>query len=265
MKAAKTVKQSAGLAGFRELSSALAEINKELGHEAVQIGIASKPQVTPTGILELERAIDLKGLPKGVITEVYGPQGSGKTTLAWKCIKGVGLTDGIAAFISLAFEGSDVRALPLQLGIALDSVVIGKPRTADEALVVCTKLYESKLFNLVVIDAFGALSVHKWAGDDETSQLKGKSQLLAELIRELNAQTARADAATLITRRMDPSKSMRAAAEQVIGNVAKIRLEMKKDVRGSEARFLTKVVKNDFGALSATWFDTTNWMPKKVK
>ena len=140
------------------LDRALADLDKQFGRGTVmKLGAQSKLQVdaVPTGCLELDLALGVGGLPRGRIIEVYGPESSGKTTVALHVVAEVQKKGGIAAFIDA--EHALDPAYAKKLGVNIDELYVSQPNTGEDALEIAEALIRSGAVDLVVIDSVAAL------------------------------------------------------------------------------------------------------------
>lgn len=142
----------------RALDIALAGIEKQFGKGAViRMGErASRDiQVIPTGCLDLDMALGVGGLPRGRVVEIYGPESSGKTTVALHVVAEAQKMGGVAAFIDAEHALDPVYAA--RLGVDIDDVLISQPDFGEQALEICDMLVRSGAIDCVVIDSVAAL------------------------------------------------------------------------------------------------------------
>ncbi len=154
---------TAGAAGAdkrreQALDAALKQIEKSYGTGAIMR--LSEDTITaiagiPTGALSLDLALGGQGMPRGRICELFGPEGSGKTTLALHVIAEAQKTGGIAAFIDA--EHAMDPAWAIKLGVKLDSLLISQPDTGEQGLEICELLVRSNAVDVIVIDSVAAL------------------------------------------------------------------------------------------------------------
>ena len=142
----------------RALDIALAGIEKQFGKGAViRMGErASRDiQVIPTGCLDLDMALGVGGLPRGRVVEIYGPESSGKTTVALHVVAEAQKMGGVAAFIDAEHALDPVYAR--KLGVDVDQLYVSQPDTGEQALEICEALVRSGAIDIVVIDSVAAL------------------------------------------------------------------------------------------------------------
>ena len=142
----------------KALGLALAGIEKQFGKGSImRLGErpATQIQVIPTGSIALDVALGIGGLPRGRVVEVYGPESSGKTTVALHAIANVQRAGGIAAFIDAehALDPDYARAL----GVDTDALLVSQPDTGEQALEIAETLVRSNAVDVIVIDSVAAL------------------------------------------------------------------------------------------------------------
>lgn len=175
------------------LETTLAQIDKQFGKGAImRMGQEERPpvEVIPTGSIALDIALGIGGLPKGRIVEVYGPESSGKTTLALHAIANVQKSGGIAAFIDAEHALDPVYAE--KLGVNIDELLVSQPDTGEQALEIADMLIRSGSVDLIVIDSVAALvpeaEIKGEMGDSHVGlQARLMSQALRKITGGLNA------------------------------------------------------------------------------
>ena len=139
---------------LKALDQCLAQIEKHYGKGAImKLGDAAGNtdiDVIPTGCLSLDIALGIGGLPCGRIVEIYGPESSGKTTVALHCIAQAQKAGGIAAFVDAEHALDPVYAK--KLGVDLDNLYVSQPDTGEQALDITDALVRSGAVDLIVID-----------------------------------------------------------------------------------------------------------------
>jgi recombination protein RecA len=141
------------------LSLAVAQIERPFGKGAI-MRLGAQPTaleiaVIPTGAISLDAALGVGGLPRGRVTEIFGPETSGKTTLALHLIAEVQQTGGIAAFIDAEHALDPVYAQ--KLGVKTDELLISQPDTGEQALEIAETLVRSGAIDVIVVDSVAAL------------------------------------------------------------------------------------------------------------
>ncbi len=141
-----------------ELEKALQKITKAFGEGAV-MKMGDRPElkidVVSTGILSLDLALGVGGLPRGRIVEIYGPESSGKTTIALQTIAELQKTGGKAAYIDA--ENAMDPKYAAELGVNIDDLLLSQPNSGEQGLEIAEMLIESAAVDVVVIDSVAAL------------------------------------------------------------------------------------------------------------
>lgn len=176
----------------KALDQVLSQIEKQygkgaimkLGEEAKDMGV----EVIPTGCITLDVALGIGGLPRGRIIEIYGPESSGKTTVALHVIAETQKTGGIAAFIDA--EHALDPAYAANLGVDLDNLYVSQPDTGEQALDITDSLVRSGAVDLIVIDSVAALTPKaEIEGDMGDSHVGLQARLMSQALRKLTAIT----------------------------------------------------------------------------
>ena len=175
---------------LKALDAAIAQIEKQYGKGSVmKLGDNSanmNVETVPTGSLSLDIALGLGGLPKGRIIEVYGPESSGKTTVALHCVAEVQKRGGIAGFIDAEHALDPVYAR--NIGVDIDNLYISQPDCGEQALEITETMVRSGAVDIVVVDSVAAL-VPKAAidGDMGDSHVGLQARLMSQALRKLTA------------------------------------------------------------------------------
>ena len=173
---------------MKVLDAVLLQIEKQygkgsimrLGDEAGSIEI----DVIPTGCLALDIALGIGGLPRGRIIEIYGPESSGKTTVALHAIAEAQKLGGVAAFIDAEHALDPVYAK--KLGVKLDDLYVSQPDTGEQALDICDALVRSSAVDIIVIDSVAALTPKaEIEGDMGDSHVGLQARLMSQALRKL--------------------------------------------------------------------------------
>jgi len=177
----------------KALDLALGQIKKRYGEGAV-MRLGEEParlqvEVIPTGALSLDIALGVGGLPRGRVVEVYGQEGSGKTTLAMHLMAETQKAGGLAAFIDA--EHAFSREYAENLGIDLDELLVSQPDTGEQALDICDTLVRTGAVDCVVIDSVAALvpSV-ELQGDMGDTHVGLQARLMSQALRKLAGSVA---------------------------------------------------------------------------
>jgi recombination protein RecA len=175
-------------AADRELKNALAQIEKQFGKGAImQLGESSilDVQGIPTGALSLDIALGGRGLPRGRIIEVFGPESSGKTTVALHAVASAQKQGGVAAFIDA--EHALDPGWAKRLGVDLESLLVSQPSNAEEALQIAEMLIKSNAVDIIVIDSVAALVPRtEVEGEIGDTHVGVQARLMSQTLRRLN-------------------------------------------------------------------------------
>jgi recombination protein RecA len=176
------------------LELAIASIDRQFGKGAImrlgQGGALDEISVIPTGALSLDVALGIGGIPRGRITEIYGPESSGKTTLALHVIAEAQRAGGIAAFIDAEHALDPVYAK--NLGVNTDELLISQPDTGEQALEIAETLVRSNAVDVIVIDSVAALVPRAELDGDMGDSLPGlQARLMSQALRKLTAAISR--------------------------------------------------------------------------
>lgn len=171
----------------KALDTALAQIEKQFGKGAVmRLGQNEAMQVEaiPTGSLSLDLALGIGGLPRGRIVEIYGPESSGKTTLALHCIAEGQKNGGYAAFIDVEHALDPVYARAL--GVDVDSLLVSQPDTGEQALEITEALVRSGAIDVIVVDSVAALVPRaEIEGEMGDAHVGLQARLMSQALRKL--------------------------------------------------------------------------------
>ena len=175
---------------LKALDAAIAQIEKQYGKGSVmKLGDNSanmNVETVPTGSLSLDIALGLGGLPKGRIIEVYGPESSGKTTVALHCVAEVQKRGGIAGFIDAEHALDPVYAR--NIGVDIDNLYISQPDCGEQALEITETLVRSGAVDIVVVDSVAALVPKaEIDGDMGDSHVGLQARLMSQALRKLTA------------------------------------------------------------------------------
>jgi recombination protein RecA len=176
------------------LDLALSQIERQFGKGAVMRlgarGILEEIAVIPTGAISLDAALGIGGLPRGRVTEIYGPESSGKTTLALHVVAEAQHIGGIAAFIDAEHALDPIYAK--KLGVNTDELLISQPDTGEQALEIAETLVRSNAVDVIVVDSVAALVPRAELDGDMGDSLPGlQARLMSQALRKLTAAIAR--------------------------------------------------------------------------
>ncbi|HVZ14950.1 MAG TPA: recombinase RecA [Bauldia sp.] len=180
----------------KALDAALSQIERSFGKGSImRLGHADKPievATISTGSLGLDIALGIGGLPRGRIVEIYGPESSGKTTLALHAIGEAQKAGGICGFIDAehALDATYAR----KLGVNLDELLISQPDTGEQALEIVDTLVRSGAIDVLVVDSVAALTPRAEIEGEMGEQLPGlQARLMSQALRKLTASISRSN------------------------------------------------------------------------
>jgi recombination protein RecA len=184
----------------RALEAALSQIDRAFGKGSVMkmgardLGVAT--DAVSTGSLGLDIALGIGGLPRGRVIEVYGPESSGKTTLALHVVAEIQKKGGIAAYIDAEHAMDPVYAK--KLGVDIDEMLISQPDTGEQALEICDTLVRSGGVDIVVVDSVAALTPKAELEGEMGDQLPGlQARLMSQALRKLTASISKSNTIVL--------------------------------------------------------------------
>ena len=200
----KTAKQATALDGAdakkKALDTAITQIEKAYGKGTIiKMGENPKMNVSAvsTGSLTLDLALGVGGLPRGRIVEIYGPESSGKTTVALHAIAEVQKAGGEAAFIDAEHALDPVYAKAL--GVNIDELLVSQPDSGEQALEICEALVRSNALDIVVIDSVAALVPQQEIdGDMGASHVGLQARLMSQALRKLSGIIAKTNCIVIV-------------------------------------------------------------------
>ena len=243
----------------KALEMAISQIEKSFGKGAIMRlgadGIAEGIQVIPTGSLSLDIATGIGGFPRGRVIEIFGPESSGKTTLALNAIAQAQLSGGAAAFID-AEHALDV-SYAQRLGVKIEDLLISQPDTGEQALEVTEMLVRSGAVDIVVIDSVAALVPRAEIEGDMGDSLPGlQARLMSQALRKLTAAISKSLTTVVFINQIRMKIGVMFGSPETTtgGNALKFYSSMRLDIRRIEnlkenqetigGRVRVKVVKN---------------------
>ena len=177
----------------KALDTAVKQINKDFGDGSIMmLGQNTKMQISaiPTGSLTLDMALGVGGLPRGRITEIYGPEASGKTTLALHCVAETQKLGGYAAYIDAEHALDPLYAR--NLGVNIDELLVSQPDSGEQALEIAEALVRSNAIECLVIDSVAALVPQQEIdGEMGDSHVGAQARLMSQAMRKLSAVISR--------------------------------------------------------------------------
>jgi recombination protein RecA len=179
------------------LELAISQIERQFGKGSVMRlgsgGPLEEIAVIPTGAITLDVALGVGGLPRGRVTEIYGPESSGKTTLALHVVAEAQRLGGIAAFIDAEHALDPIYAR--KLGVVIDELLISQPDTGEQALEITETLVRSNAVDVIVIDSVAALVPRAELDGDMGDSLPGlQARLMSQALRKLTSAISRSGA-----------------------------------------------------------------------
>ncbi len=186
----------------KALQTAISQIERSYGKGSImRMGLdGAKIQIDaiPTGAINLDAAIGIGGIPRGRITEIYGPESSGKTTLCLHVIANAQKAGGIAAFID-AEHALDVQ-YARKLGVDVDNLLVSQPDTGEQALEIAEVLIRSNAVDVVVIDSVAALVPRaEIEGEMGDSHVGLQARLMSQALRKLTGAVSRSHTSVIFT------------------------------------------------------------------
>jgi recombination protein RecA len=194
--ALRVVEGSSSMDKSKALDAALSQIERNFGKGSImRLGKSDKNldvDTVSTGSLGLDIALGIGGLPRGRVVEIYGPESSGKTTLALHCVAEAQKKGGTCAFIDAEHALDPIYAR--KLGISVDDLLISQPDTGEQALEICDTLVRSGAVDVLVIDSVAALVPRaELEGEMGDSQPGLQARLMSQALRKLTASINRSN------------------------------------------------------------------------
>lgn len=243
---------------LKALKATIDQIDKDFGKGAImRLGdnVSTNIQTISTGSIGLDHAIGIGGLPKGRVVEIYGPESSGKTTLAIHAIAQAQKNGGIAAFIDA--EHAFDRFYAEKLGVDITNLLVAQPDNGEQALEITDHLIRSGAVDIVVVDSVAALTPKaEIEGDMGDSKMGLQARLMSQALRKLTANINRTNTCCVFINQLrDKIGVMFGSPETTTGGnalkfYASLRLDIRRigqikkgdDIQGNRTR--VKVVKN---------------------
>ena len=243
----------------KALTAALGQIERQFGKGAVMrlgdAGAIRDVEAISTGSLNLDVALGVGGLPRGRIIEIYGPESSGKTTIALQCIAQVQRVGGTAAFVDA--EHALDPSYAEKLGINISDLLVSQPDTGEQALEIVDMLVRSAAVDLVVVDSVAALTPRaEIEGEMGDSHVGLQARLMSQALRKLTASISRSQTTVIFINQIRMKIGVMFGSPETTtgGNALKFYASVRLDIRrigaikkgeevvGNETR--VKVVKN---------------------
>src|SRR5205823_8739455 len=192
--------ESSGMDRQKALEAALAQIDRAFGKgSAMKLGSREKMEVETisSGSLGLDIALGVGGLPRGRVIEIYGPESSGKTTLALHVIAEAQRNGGTAAFVDAEHALDPVYAR--KLGVDVDELIVSQPDTGEQALEITDTLVRSNAIDVLVVDSVAALVPRaEIEGEMGDSHVGLQARLMSQSLRKLTGSISRSDRKSVV-------------------------------------------------------------------
>ncbi len=195
-------KKSSSSPRLEAVKLAMEQIQKQYGQGSImKLGknnvVKNVPAIS-TGCLSLDRALGIGGIPKGRITEIYGPEASGKTTLCLHIIAEAQKQGGVAAFVDVEHALDPARAK--EIGVDIDELLISQPDTGEQALEIVETLVRSGGIDVVVLDSVAALVPRaEIEGEMGDAQVGVQARLMSQALRKLTGAISKSNTAVIFT------------------------------------------------------------------
>jgi len=246
----------------RALDLALSQIEKQFGRGAIiKLGDGTPPpaEVISTGSLALDIALGVGGIPRGRVTEIFGPESAGKSTLAQHVMAEAQKLGGTAAYIDV--EHAMDPAYARDLGIRLEDLLVSQPDTGEQALEICEALVRSNAVDIIVVDSVAALVPRaEIEGDMGDAHVGLQARLMSQALRKLTATISRTSTAVIFINQLREKVGIVFGNPEVTpgGRALKFYSSVRIDIRPVESikrgtdvvgrRVKAKIVKNKVAA-----------------
>ena len=223
---------------LKALQAAMAKIEKDFGKGSImKLGEVRKENVSviPTGSIALDIALGVGGYPRGRIIEIYGPESSGKTTLAIHAIAEAQKQGGIAAFIDA--EHAFDRFYAANLGVNVDELLISQPDNGEQALDIADQLIRSAAVDIIVIDSVAALTPKaELEGDMGENKVGLQARLMSQALRKLTATINKTNTTCIFINQLREKIGIMFGSPETTtgGNALKFYASVRLDIRKSQ-------------------------------
>ncbi len=242
----------------KALDMALAQIDKQFGAGAImKMGERTNMAIEaiPTGALSLDLALGVGGLPRGRVTEIYGPESSGKSTLAMHVVAEAQRNGGVCAYIDAEHAMDPVYAAAI--GVDVDQLLISQPDTGEQALEICDMLTRSGAIDVIVIDSVAALTPRaEIEGEMGDTHVGLQARLMSQALRKLTGNLSKTNTVAIFINQLREKIGVMFGSPETTpgGRALKFYSSVRLDIRRIEAlkdgaevvgnRTRVKVVKN---------------------
>jgi recombination protein RecA len=263
----------------KALEMSLLGIEKQFGKGSVmKMGEKTNMAIgtVPTGALALDLALGIGGLPRGRVVEIYGPESSGKSTLAMHAVAEAQRTGGICAYIDAEHAMDPIYARAI--GVDVDELLISQPDTGEQALEICDMLVRSGAIDIVVIDSVAALTPRaEIEGDMGDSHVGLQARLMSQALRKLTANLNKTDTICIFINQLREKIGVMFGSPETTpgGRALKFYSSVRLDIRRIESikdgvevvgnRTRVKVVKNKCVAAGTLVFDPTTGLTHRIE
>ena len=217
-----------------------AEIVKKFGDGSIMRygdgGPELEVEAIPTGALALDAALGIGGVPRGRIVEIYGPESSGKTTLAIHAIAEAQKAGGIAAFIDA--EHAFDRFYAAKLGVDVDNLLISQPDNGEQALEIAEQLIRSSAIDIIVVDSVAALTPKaEIEGDMGDNKVGLQARLMSQALRKLTSAVSKTRTTCIFINQLREKIGVMFGNPETTtgGNALKFYASVRLDIRGGQA------------------------------
>ena len=224
---------------LKALQAAMSKIEKDFGKGSImKLGDEQIEdiEVIPTGSLSLDAALGVGGYPKGRIIEIYGPESSGKTTLAIHAIAEAQKQGGIAAFIDA--EHAFDRFYAAKLGVDVENLLISQPDNGEQALEIADQLIRSSAIDIIVIDSVAALTPKsEIEGDMGDNKVGLQARLMSQALRKLTGSVSKTKTTCIFINQLREKIGVMFGSPETTtgGNALKFYASVRLDIRKSTA------------------------------
>ncbi|HEV7873317.1 MAG TPA: recombinase RecA, partial [Enterovirga sp.] len=228
--------ESSSMDKTKALDAALSQIERAFGKGSImRLGKNDKiaeVEAVSTGSLGLDIALGVGGLPRGRVIEIYGPESSGKTTLALHTIAEAQKKGGVCAFVDAEHALDPVYAR--KLGVKLDDLLISQPDTGEQALEICDTLVRSGAIDVLVVDSVAALTPRaEIEGEMGDLQPGAQARLMSQALRKLTASISKSKAMVIFINQIRMKIGVMYGSPEVTsgGNALKFYASVRLDIR----------------------------------
>lgn len=241
----------------KALAAAISQIDRQFGKGSIMKMSDNRLSIEaiPTGSIALDIALGVGGIPRGRVTEIYGPESSGKTTLTQHIVAEAQKLGGVAAFIDAEHAFDPIYAA--NCGVNVDDLLVSQPDTGEQALEICETLVRSGAIDIIVVDSVAALVPRaEIEGDMGDSHVGLQARLMSQALRKLSGAVAKSRTALVFINQLRMKIGVMFGSPETTtgGNALKFYSSVRLDIRRIEsikqgtdvvgARARVKVVKN---------------------